>query len=156
MLVTPLILSLVVSTAAPPSVRMPIYVRSAADTDGFTDPSKARQDSLKDLLKQLRDSDTLAPVDTEADAVAVLEVVNRATRRETNGWSLIDGQRQNKSVLTVRLTVGTYTTEFTGESKSKGAFTGYGHAAHQVIQQLEAWVTANRAKLGPVTTAPIR
>jgi hypothetical protein len=83
-------------------------------------------------------------------------LVNRATRRETNGWNFIDGPRQNQSVLTVRLTGGTYATEFTGESKSKGAFTGYGHAAHQVIQQLEAWVPANRAKWGPVTTAPIR
>lgn len=110
--------------AAPkPAYRLPIYVRSAADVEGFTDPSKARQDSLKDLLKQLRDSDIVAPVNAEANAVAVLEVLDRSTRRESNGWTALSGHRQNKSVLTVRLTAGEYATEFTGESGSKGMLT---------------------------------
>jgi hypothetical protein len=136
--------------AAPkPAYRVPVFVRSAADTDGFTDPSKARQDSLKDLLKQLRDSDIVAPVATEAEAVAVLEVLDRSTRREANWNTALSGWKQNISVLTVRLTAGEYSTEFTGESRSKGVLTGYGHAADKVVQQLDAWVNANRSRLEP-------
>jgi hypothetical protein len=138
--------ALVVAAPKPP-YRIPIFVRSAADSDGFTDPSKDRRDSLKDLVKQLRDSDVVAPVDMEAEAVAVLEVLGRSTRSERNGWTAVNGQRQNKSVLTVRLTAGEYSTEFTGESKSKGVLTGYGQAAEKVVKQLEDWVTANRERL---------
>jgi hypothetical protein len=140
--------------AAPkPEYRLAVFVRSAADLDGFTDPSKDRQDSLKDLMKQLRRSDIVAPVDTAEEAMAVLEVLERSTRDEMNGWTFVNGQRQNKSFLTVHLTAGAYSTEFTGESKSKGMFTGYGQAAERVVKQLEAWVNANRERL---MTAPVR
>ena len=70
------------------------------------------------------------------------EVLDRDTKRETNLWG-----RQNKSYLTVRLTAGGYSVEFTGESGSTGALTGYGAAAAKVVKQLEAWVKANRDRL---------
>lgn len=127
--------------------RVPIYVRTVATAEGFTDPSKDRQDSLKDIQKRLADSKVLAMAPSASAAVAVIEVLNRSTRREANGWTAFNGQRQNKSSVTVRLSAGTYTTEFTGESGSKGVATGYGDAAKKVVQQVEAWVIANRARL---------
>lgn len=141
------LLSPTVLAAAPKPDRIPIFIRSAADVDGFTDPSQARRDSLKDLVKQIRGSDIVAQVDTEAEAVAVLEVLDRSTHRETNWNTALGGWRQNISVLTVRLTVGEYSTEFEGQSKSKGVLTGYGQAANRVVKQLEKWVIANREKL---------
>ena len=122
--------------------RIPILIRSGATAGGFTDPSKDRQDSVKDLLKKLKDSDWVRPVESEKDALAVLEVLERETKRETNLMG-----RQNKSSLTVRLTAGEYSVEFTGESGSKGVLKGYGAAAGNVAKQVEAWVKANRDRL---------
>lgn len=133
-----------------PASRIAVFVRSAADVDGFTDPSKDRRDSIKDLVKQLRNSDVVAPVESADEAFVVLEVLDRHTQDEQNGWSFVNGARQNKSFLTVHLTAGAYAVDFTGESKSKGIYTGYGQAAERVVKQLEAWVTANRDRL----TAP--
>src|SRR5438046_1369776 len=83
--------------------RVPVFVKSVAAAEGFTDPSKDRQDSVKDLLNRLRDSEFVRVVQSETDAVAVLEVLDRATKREVNFWGA-----QNKSLLAVRLTAGDY------------------------------------------------
>jgi hypothetical protein len=81
-------------------------------------------------------------VDSDQDAVAVLEVLDRVTNREVNFFGA-----QNKSALTVRLTVGEYTTEFTGESGSSGVFKDYRGAAKSIVKQLETWVKANLSTL---------
>jgi hypothetical protein len=128
--------------AKEPQDRIPVFVRSGGDAAGFTDPSKTRQDSRKDLLRKLKDSKSIVLVESENDALAVLEVLDRDTKRETNVWG-----RQNKSYLAVRLTAGEYSVEFTGESGSSGALTGYGAAAGKVVKQLEAWVNANHDRL---------
>jgi hypothetical protein len=73
--------------------------------------------------------------------------LGRETKREVNGWSALSGAAQNKSVLFVRMKLGDYSTEFSGVSGSKGMMTGYGDAANKVVQQVEKWVEANRAKL---------
>jgi len=117
-------------------------VRSAQTAGGFTGPSKDRQDSVKDLLKELKDSNSLRAVESEKEALVVLEVLERETKRETNIWG-----RQNKSNLTVRLTAGEYSAELAGESGSKGVLKGYGAAAGRVVKQVEAWVNTNRDKL---------
>lgn len=122
--------------------KIPVFVKSAATAGGFTDPSKDRQDSVKDLLKKLKESKSVKPVNSEEEAVVILEVLDRETKRESNLFG-----RQNKSYLTVRLTAGEYSTEFTGESGSKGVLKGYGAAAGKVIDQLEAWVKLNRERL---------
>lgn len=122
--------------------RVPIFLKGAGTTDGFTDPSQDRRDSVRDLMKRLKDSDIVRIVARAADAEVVIEVVDRSTRREINVWGA-----QNRSALVVRLTAGDYATEFTGESGSKGVFTGYGGAAKSVVRQIEAWVRANRQKL---------
>jgi hypothetical protein len=137
-----LALSLLVAAGAMAEDRLPVFVRSAAATGGFTDPSKDRQDSMKDLVKKLKDSKLLRPVESEGEALVIVEVLDRETKRETNFWG-----RQNKSYLTVRLVAGEYSTEFEGESGSKGIFKGYGAAAGKVVDQVEVWAQANREQL---------
>ena len=137
-----------------PEAKISILVRSGATVGGFTDPSKVRQDSVKDLLKRLKDSDSLRPVDSESDALVVLEVMERETKRETNAWTAFNGMRQNKSYLTVKLTAGEYETEFTADGGSKGMMTGYEAAASTVVDQVEAWVKANPDRLLALRHSP--
>jgi hypothetical protein len=134
------------SVAAQTQEKLAVFV-AGVGTDGFTDPSKARQDSAKDLAKKITGSKTLRLVQTVDEAVAVLTVLDRVTVTEHNGFAAFSGQGQNRSALTVRLTAGEYSTEFSGASGSKGVMTGYGAAAGQVVKQLEEWVKANHAKL---------
>lgn len=127
--------------------KIPVFVRGAGATEGFTDPSKNRQNSVKDITNKLKGSKVVRLAESESDAVAVLEVLDRETKRETNAWGALGGVRQNKSYLTVRLTAGEFTTEFEGESGSKGMLKGYGAAAGKIVKQLEEWVKTNREKL---------
>jgi hypothetical protein len=122
--------------------RIPIFVKSAGDVTGFTDPSKARQDSVKDIQEKLKNSKLVFPVESEKDALAILEVLNRDTKREMTGWGA-----QNRSYLTVRLTAGEYSTEFVVQGATSGVFTGYGKAAAAIVKQLEDWVKANHDRL---------
>jgi hypothetical protein len=133
--------STIVFAAEGPQDRIPIFVKSGGDAAGFTDPSKARQDSVKDLLKKLKNSKSVCPVDSEKDALAVIEVLDRATSREVRFLSA-----QNKSYLTVRLTAGEYSVEFAGEAAG-GNYTAYSAAAAKVVKQLDAWVKANHDRL---------
>lgn len=134
---------------APASLRaadkIPIFVRSSATSDGFTDPSKARQDSLKDVIDKVKDSKIVRSAATESEAVATVEVLSRDTKRQASILAL--GAMSNKSYVTVKLTAGDYSTEFSGNSGSKGALTGYGAAAKQVVRQIEDWVTVNHDRL---------
>jgi hypothetical protein len=127
--------------------KVPVFVRAAGSQAGFTDPSKDRDDSVKDLKKKVSDAKHVRLASTEVEALVILEVESRETKRETNGWTAFSGARQNKSYLTVRLTAGEYTTEFQGESGSKGMLKGYAAAAGKVVDQLDSWVQANYEKL---------
>jgi hypothetical protein len=140
-----LILALALSSlgaGAQAPVRFAVFVKSPAATAGFTDPSKDRADSIRDMESKIENSKVLFLAESEADAVIVLDVLGRETNREVNVWG-----RQNKSVLTVRLTVGEYSTEFSGDGGSSGIFTGYAAAAGKVVKQIEKWAKANTEQL---------
>jgi hypothetical protein len=122
--------------------KIPVFVKTAATANGFTDPSKDRQDSVQDLRKKLMDSKAVVPVESAKEALVVLEVLDRETKWEMNLWG-----PHNRSYLIVRLTAGEYAAEFAGESGSRAMFKGYGAAAGNVVDQLEAWVETNRARL---------
>jgi hypothetical protein len=139
--------AMAVGVAAQAAKAVPVFVASEATGQGFTDPSKDRRDSIKDVEKKVKDSNALMLVDKAEDAVIVIEVLGRETKREVNGWTAFSGYAQNKSSLTVRMKVGDYTTEFSGESGSKGMLKGYGDAANKVVKQVEEWVKVNRGKL---------
>jgi len=125
--------------AEKPQDKIAVFVKSGGSLGGLTDPSKDRQDSIKDLLKKLKDSDSLRLVDSESDALAVLIVLDRGTKRT----SMIGGMgAYDRMYLNVRLIAGDYSVEFTGESNN-----GYSAAAGKVVKQLEAWVKDNRDRL---------
>jgi len=133
----------------PTEDRVPVFVRSEQTVGGFTDPDKHRQDSVKDLQKKIKDSKTMVLVEAEKDAVMLVEVLGRETKRETNLWG-----QQNKSYVGIRLTAGEYHSEMTGESSSKGVMSGYGDAAGKIVKQLDAWVAANRDRLTALKNKP--
>jgi hypothetical protein len=130
--------------------RIPVYVKAASTTGGFTDPDKARADSTKDLISKLKDSKTLTLAAEEDKAIIVLEVLSRDTKYdEAHAMRAILGGPfgQKKSSVSVRLTAGEYSTEFTSTGGSSGVFSGYGKAASKMVKELDAWVKANDAKL---------
>ena len=133
--------------AKPRDGRIPVFVRGGGSSSGFTDPSKDRGDSVKDLQKNIRDSKVLVLAESSDDAFIVLDVLHRETKKENNGWTAISGTPQNKSYVTVRLRAGDFETELTGESGSKGMLKGYGNAASKVVDQLEDWARENRERL---------
>lgn len=127
--------------------KIPVVIKAAASAGGFTDPSKERQDSVKDIIEKVRGSKVLSVAPSENEALLILEVLARSTRREVNGWAILSGTAQNKSRLEVRLTAGEYSTEFAADGGSSGVFTGYGKAAGNIVKQVEAWVKDNRERL---------
>jgi hypothetical protein len=145
-----MLVALPVAALEQAETKVPVFVKTAANADGFTDPSKDRQDSVKDLVKKLKDSKLVRSVNSAEEAVVTLEVLGRETKREANINTALFGQKQNKSYVTVRLSVGEYSAEFTGESGSKGVLKGYGDAAGKVVKQLDEWVTANRERLAAI------
>jgi hypothetical protein len=127
--------------------RIPLFVSNVGSADGFTDPSRDRQDSAKDLLRSLRMSSYIRLVDREQDAVIIVEVLGRETTREVNGWTAFTGYAQNKSHLAVRLTAGEFSTDFSADGGSSGMSTAYARAAGRVAEQIVDWVKANQQRL---------
>jgi len=118
--------------------RVPVYVRGAAATAGWTDPSGERDDSAKDLIRHLQSPDRryIRHAPSEAEGVIVLEVVARHKEYRT-------------LVLTVRLTAGDFTTEISGRSDvSTGSWR---NCALTIVKKLDEWAQANRARLAPRT-----
>lgn len=147
-----LLLSIPCAADAPPAAqadqRIPVFVKSGSATGGFTDPDKGRLDSTKDIMEKLRDSKTVR-VAAEDQAVIILEILGRDTKLDQGHalTAMFGGLGQKHSSVTVRLTAGEYTTEFTGTGGASGVFSGYGKAAAKVMKELDAWVKANDAKL---------
>jgi len=133
----------------PPVSKIPVLVRSVAATGGFTDPDKGRSDSVKDLTRQIKDaSKVLRIVTTEEQATIVLEVLSRGNGIDQGpALTPFGGPTPKHGSLTVRLTTGTFTADFTGTGGVTGAVSGYRRAAYEVVKQLEKWVKENRERL---------
>ena len=61
--------------AAPPAEKVTVFVASAADDSGFTDPSKGNRDTIKDLKDSLKGQKELKVVDSADEATIVLTVL---------------------------------------------------------------------------------
>lgn len=131
----------------PQDNRIPLFIGNIGSASGFTDPSKDRKDSAKDLWRALSTSSAVRLVDQEQDAVILVEVLGRETTREVNGWTALFGSAQNKSHLAVRLTVGEFSTEFSADGGSSGMLTAYAKAAGSIGDQIVKWVNDNRQRL---------
>ena len=123
--------------------KLTIYVDSAHSTKEFSDPSKDRMDSVRDLVGHLKRSDFLRPVPNESDAAMLLEVTERATAERLQP---VFG-RQTHSFVRVRLTVGDFTTDFEGSSSFNGQATSWARAAGSIAAQVNRWVETNWDKL---------
>jgi hypothetical protein len=138
-----------VVVADPPSAAgapIPLFVKSAQATGGFTDPDKGRADSVKNLVDRLKNTASVRLVPTPEEAVIVLEVLGREKKP---GRSVLWGRKEEVS-LGVQVTAGEYSAEFTGASntnKGFGVVGNYGRAAGEVVKQLDAWVKANQEPL---------
>jgi len=137
------LLSLGALTTAQPAQRIPVFVTTQAAAGGFTDPSKERSDSQKELVKKMKNSNQLTNVTDEGQAVIVIRVLGLQEKRTFEPWT----GAQNKLSLTVRMTVGDFSAEFTGDTLRGVKFGGYGEAAERVVKQLDVWVVENRDKL---------
>jgi hypothetical protein len=124
--------------------KLTIYVDSAQSTKEFTDPSKDRMDSVRDLIGKLKSSKFLRPVPNESDAVLLLEVTTRDRDSVVNGFAL--GGRSIRSILGVRLTAGDFTADFEGGRSTRMGNT-FTDAAGEVAEQVNRWVEMNWDRL---------
>jgi hypothetical protein len=144
---------LALSLAAPafaedPPAPVAVYVTTPAEAQGFSDPSKERQDSVKDLKKMLGKPKLtkrqLTLVESPEQATIVLELLDREQQFKRTTAGVLFGTpwgHQRKRAVTVRVKVGEFSSELTSEKSS------YTDAAADVVVQLQKWVAANRAKL---------
>src|SRR3990172_2989467 len=133
------VVALLWSPLASASTKIPLFLKSQS-SEGFTDPSEDRRDSEKDLLKRLKKCDEFLLVETEEEAVMVLEVLDRAESQQHGPFA---GKTQRKKTLMVRLTVGEFSTDFTGETSLMSIGGGWGVAAKSVVKQLKEWAKEN-------------
>lgn len=65
---------------------VPLFVTSAGAANGFTDPSKDNQDTMKDLRNSLKGRKGIVLTDDRDQAAIVLVVMNRETAQVTSGF----------------------------------------------------------------------
>lgn len=133
------------AVAAAQTTPVTIYVTTPAQEQGFTDPSKERLDSLKDLRDKIRKAKKLLTlVESPEEATIILELLDREQQWKRTTAGVLFGTpwgHQRKRAITVRLRVGEFSSDFTSE-KAK-----YSQAAGDVVNQIQRWVVANQAKL---------
>jgi hypothetical protein len=125
---------------------IPLFIKGQS-SEGFTDPSEDRRDSEKNLRDKLEDAKEFSLVETEEEAVMVLEVLDREESRRDGVLTQSQWSTSKKKTLMVRLTVGEFSTDFTGESSLMSIGGGWGVAAKSVVKQLKKWAKENSAKL---------
>jgi hypothetical protein len=123
-----------------------VFVTSIGAVNGFTDPNKGNQDSVKDLQYALRDHhDLLTLTDTREAATIVLVVTSREKAQVTAGFF---GASRD---CTVRLKFFFRESETEMSASAAGGTLASGGAwyaaADKLVQQVEHWVKANRAQL---------
>lgn len=139
----------VVASAQPP---VSVYVTTAATKDGFTDPDKAKQDSMKDLLEALGKKKNIHLTAAREEAVIVLEVIGRGVREDSGTYTKVFGGKNEVKKLQAKLSVGGFSAELSGESAGGGMSGGpargaWKKAAYKLADQVEKWVKENQAQL---------
>jgi hypothetical protein len=127
------------SQAASP---VPLYLATAAEAGGFTDPDKSRTDSVKN----------------REEAVIVLEVLSRGVREDSGSFSKAFGGKNEVKIVRVKLSVGEFSAELSGESAGGGMKGGPGRgawtkAAYKVADQVDKWVVENAGLLSEAVAA---
>ncbi len=136
-------LVLTVSLHAAPPPPISVYVTSVGAVNGFTDPNTENQDSVKDLREKIGEHKGLTLTDTREGATIVL-----LAERTMGGVRFAVSGAHREHRVTVKVLV--HGTELELSATAGGGYATqhpWGSAAGKVIDQLDKWVTANRAKL---------
>ena len=143
---TLLALAIIALSAAPPAERVKVFVTSATNEQGFTDPSKDKSDTVKDLKNALKDKGSVQLTDNKDDATIVLTVLDRKTAGLTAGF--LGGAARDREIH-VKFTCGTFETDMSASAQGgvMGSGGSWGKAARKIAKQVDEWVVANRAKL---------
>lgn len=141
-----------------------VFITSAGAANGFTDPNKDNQDTVKDLRDNVkgrtfittndlrgnkvvkRRPSNIMLAESRDDAVIVLIVMHRETAQITAGFL---GAPARDRTVRVTFIYGDFETEMSGSAQGGtiGSGGAWGKAADKVITQVDQWVTTNRAKL---------
>ena len=155
LLVFVLLLGAFASTGLAQFKPVKVYVFTATDPGGFIDAdSKQRSDSVKDIVKQLRNKDReVALVDHAADADLILEVMGRGW--EDNGSTSVSRSQYGTTTATkdrgvtvyTRLAVGEYATGIKGYYYDELMIRPWTMAAASVANQVVRWIKDNDARV---------
>ena len=151
------ILLLIVATAAIAGARVsaqkasssdavPVFITSAGAMNGFTDPSKDNQDTVKDLWNAMKEYKALKRAEDRDSATIILVVQGRETAQVTAGFL---GAPARDRILRTKFIVKDLETEMTASAQggTLGSGGAWGKAAGKVMKQVNEWVIANRSKL---------
>jgi hypothetical protein len=150
-----LILALALVGVASPvfaqSKTITVFVTSAGAANGFTDPNKENQDTMKDLRDHLKGRKSLSVVDAREGADIVLVVLNREKAQMTAsplGGLLGTGPSRDCTVR-IKFLYKDLETEMSGSASGGTMMSGgaWGKAAGKVAKQVEQWIDANKDKL---------
>lgn len=125
---------------------VPVFVTSVGAANGFTDPNKDNQDTMKDLRDSIKGKKSLTLVDRREDAAIVLTVMNREKAQTTA--SVFGAARD--CIVRIKFIFKDFETEMSASAQGGTVSSGgaWGKAAGKVAKQVEEWVVANRAKIG--------
>lgn len=157
LLATALTLSATFAFADVGPAAVPVFLTTGSTSAGFTDPDKSRQDSMKDFTEALNGKKSIHLVATKEEAVIVLEVLGRSVREDSGGFSKAFGGKNEVKNVRVKLTVGDFASELSGESAGGGFGGGPGRgawkkAAYRLADQVDKWVKDNQAQLQKAQT----
>jgi hypothetical protein len=120
-----------------------VYVTSVGAVNGFTDPSTENQETVKDLREKIHEHKGLRLTDVREQATIVL-----VAERSLGGFHFaLSGAHKDHTVKAKALVQGT---EIDLAATAGGGYATqhpWGSAAGKVVDQLDKWVVANRAKL---------
>lgn len=124
-----------------------VFVTSVGAANGFTDPNKDNQDTMKDIRESLKGRKAIIVTDQREEAAIVLVVMNREKAQITAGFL---GAPARDCIVRVKFMFRDNETEMSGSAQggTLGSGGAWSKAAGKVAKQVEQWVSANRAQLG--------
>jgi hypothetical protein len=135
----------VVTLAAQKQTPVRVFITSVGAANGFTDPNKDNQDTMKDLRDSLKGRKAVVVTDKRDQATIVLVVMSREKAQVT---ATAFGAARDCTVR-VKFIFRDSETEMSG-SAAGGTLTSGGawsKAAGKVAKQVEEWLIANRAQI---------
>ena len=126
-----------------------VFVTSIGAANGFTDPNKDNQDTVRDLIDQLKDKKVLTLVKSRDEAKVVIVVQNRELSSGGHG-GLWAGNARDVTVRVKLVVEGVEADMSASAEKAQiGSGGAWGRVAKKLANQIDDWVKANKSKLMP-------